>query len=321
MTFEGPPRRFYEPGSPSLDIPGEGEGGVWILLSTPSLRASGWAERAAVALVERWSAAGERVLLADLALSNPRLHTHLHMPNGEGVSDVLLYGASLGRVASTTPGGYLFVSAGTPVADGREVLGGERWGAISEGFVAAGARFVAFLPTDEPGRESATHWGERMLLLAEDEHDAFALLGDSAGLVAAVLSPPLGPAFAPEGAGEPAAGGVDHAGGVPDATAAADPDRDVAGLDAAADPASARPSPTPPMGHAPTARAGITESPWFWTLLVLVLVMVLLAALGLVRIPTLGGSPASGSPARVWASPVQPATGAPVARLAASRGE
>src|SRR5690606_21872117 len=95
-----------------------------------------------------------------------RLHVELEQPNGEGMSDLLLYGASVRRVARRTPDGSFFAPAGTPVIDSRSALASRRWNVLIQGFRRAKAHLLVFLPLDESGSESLLARAERVLLLA-----------------------------------------------------------------------------------------------------------------------------------------------------------
>jgi hypothetical protein len=169
MTLEGPPRQSYEPADATPEIGSEPGGGVWVLAATPASRVDEWAERVAVAIATQWSEAGHHVLLADLALASPRLHALVGRENREGITDVLLYGASLERVTRTARQGFLFASAGTPVADGAEVLTGTRWDSLRDDFGDTGGRLVGFFPLDEPGIQGVLSWSDQVVVLAGHE--------------------------------------------------------------------------------------------------------------------------------------------------------
>ena len=110
-----------------------------------------WGAEAGLRVARGWAATGRKVLLADAALDDPILHAVAGTEHAEGISDVVLYGASVQRVASPVDGAVLVVSAGTPVGDAEEVLAHARWGAIIDGFREAGATLLVHLPVETPG--------------------------------------------------------------------------------------------------------------------------------------------------------------------------
>ena len=58
-----------------------------------------WGAQASLAVAKKWAASGQRVILADGCLDRPVLHEAVGVENGEGVSDMVLYGASARRFA------------------------------------------------------------------------------------------------------------------------------------------------------------------------------------------------------------------------------
>jgi hypothetical protein len=188
MTSGTPTWHSYDPGEPS-EVAFQNDCSLLVLLATPAAREAEWAERTAVSLARDWARQGERVFLVDLAMSRPRLHSALGDANGEGISDVLLYGASLRRIARSVPDGFLYAPSGTPVLDGAQALRSPRWASLTDGFAQAGAQLVAFLPTDEPGNEAVlTHAGGVVVLAAAEEAESLPS-GVQADRVSSVLSP------------------------------------------------------------------------------------------------------------------------------------
>jgi hypothetical protein len=184
-----PARHPYDPGDPYPDEAFQGHCSLLVLLATPDADPE-WSAECAVALARQWSERGQRVFLADLALSRPRLHDALGLPNQEGMSDLVLYGASLKRIARPAPDGFLFASAGTPVADPGRVLGSVRWGQLTRGLSKSGAHLMAYLPAGEAGSTGVLAHAERILLLAgANGTDVLQAAGTARDRVAGVLSP------------------------------------------------------------------------------------------------------------------------------------
>lgn len=289
---EGPPAwrplplEAVEPAS--LDLPGA-RGPILVLLASPATHASGWAVRAATEIARYRAGADARILLADLDLDRPRLHAELGGHNAEGISDAFLFGASLGRVARPTEDGFLFVPAGTAIADPARVLASRRWEAVTEGFEGAGAELFLFVPWDLPGRDAILERAGAAVLLAErEEVDVLDVEGLGIGAV-------LGPAV------EPSEAAMDESVG-PDAREAPE----------AAEPADAPPPAVDPSAPLSADELIPPEDDWAWeeedgapfesvagggtgtrrgllfslvVVVVLLIVVVLAALAGLVRIP------------------------------------
>lgn len=172
-------------------------GRVVAVLAAPSAEA--WAPDVAVGLARAWGTKGRRVVLFDGGLTSPSLHPILGRQNDEGLTDAVVYGASVGRVARRIEGEPLFfVPAGTVVADPRAVLEHPRWAGMCRGFLQAGATLVVFLPAAEPGADLALADATDLVVLAPEGEDAEALAGGHAGRLRAVLGPeaegaPAGP--------------------------------------------------------------------------------------------------------------------------------
>jgi hypothetical protein len=196
MTSDRPTWEPFDPaGGPypaTLDLPDEmlGEGHIVALVATSEARAEGWAASAAASIARRWADDGGRVVLGDLDLLEPALHRVLGVPNGEGLTDGFLYGASIARIARRAPGGpYFFASAGTVVADPEEVLTHPRWTTVASGFAAAHANFVVFVPAEMPGARQVLERASHVVLMAGRREDPDAILGDLPSRVLAVIGP------------------------------------------------------------------------------------------------------------------------------------
>jgi hypothetical protein len=142
------------------------EGPALVLLAAPAVDEAGWAVRAAARIAGQRSRRNARLVLADLDLQQPRLHMQVGADNGEGVSDVILWGASLPRVARPTEHGFVFAPAGTAVADSRRVLESDRWEAILGGFDEAEAELFLYVPWEAPGRDALLSWARNVVVLA-----------------------------------------------------------------------------------------------------------------------------------------------------------
>ena len=110
-----------------------------------------WGVEVSLLVGRGWARKGRSVLLADASLDDPSLHRVVAGPNDEGVSDVILYGASVDHVARPAGDGLLVAPAGTPVGDAAGVLAHPGWDAVVRGFRKAGALLLLHLPAETPG--------------------------------------------------------------------------------------------------------------------------------------------------------------------------
>ena len=150
----------------SASVADEADAGlVLALLADPATRESGWAPQAALALARGWSRAGRRVLLLDGNLADPVLHALLDEPNGEGVTDAVLYGVSPARMVRSREEGFLFASAGTAVADPSSVLRHPRWRSVLGACRESGALVLLYLPAGTPGADTLAGEGDRVFRL------------------------------------------------------------------------------------------------------------------------------------------------------------
>ena len=164
-----PEPEFFDPGlSPVPSLPGADNGeALVVLLAAAAGREDGWAERAAAALASGWTEQGRPVLLVDLALERPRLDRVLGVGLGEGVSDALLFGSSIERIAQRAPDGrFLFLSAGTATARPEAVASSRRWAGVAKDCARKGATLVVFLPAELSGGEALLERASAVLLLA-----------------------------------------------------------------------------------------------------------------------------------------------------------
>lgn len=153
-----------------------------------------WGAQASLAVAKRWAASGRRVILVDGCLDVPVLHEAVGVENGEGVSDMVLYGASAQRFAGRVEDRLMLAPAGTPVLDVADVLKHVRWDMMISGCREVGATLVCHVSTGTPGVEAMTKRAEGVLVLAPASKDVDAVLGSSAGPLIAILGPDNGDA-------------------------------------------------------------------------------------------------------------------------------
>ena len=151
-----------------------------------------WGAQASVAVAKRWAASGRRIILADACLDGPVLHEAVGAENGEGVSDMVLYGASAKRITERVEGGFMLAPAGTPVIEVADVLKHVKWDTVIRGCREAGATLVFHVSTGTPGVEAMTKRAEGVLVLASPSKDVDAILGSESGRLIAVLGPANG---------------------------------------------------------------------------------------------------------------------------------
>jgi hypothetical protein len=152
MISDSPPWQPFHPERgrlPSeLQLPptpdGDRKGQVVLLSAQNHSDEAGWSARAAVRIAREWAVSGSRVFLADLNFDEPVLHTVLGESNAEGMSDALLYGASIQRIAHRLGEGFFFGTAGTVTADADALLRHSGWEEIVDGFLSAGVTLVLF---------------------------------------------------------------------------------------------------------------------------------------------------------------------------------
>lgn len=204
MERESPAWQPFDPGEPGpgISLPPRAEDGsarVLLLLASEGAARGGWAPRAAASIVRQLASNDGRTLLADLDLGNPGLHEVLGVSNGEGVSDVFLWGASFQRVADAVDPGLLFAPAGTVVADPATVAESPRWDAVLDGFRQARATLAIYVPHDSPAFQRLLDRSSAVVVLATREEAAGL---DSAGWTDRVRAV-LGPVPTQVGAGGP----------------------------------------------------------------------------------------------------------------------
>lgn len=170
----------------------------WPILLIVAAEADDEAGRAAIALADARGRLGLRTVLADADLDAPRLHRLLDVDNLEGVADVFLFGASLGRVTVRPEGhAFDFAPAGAYAPDPAEVLGSPRWERITEELKPADTLMLVFVPAAAPGAAELSRRVGGAVVLGDDRAaEGAAARLDPECSVLAVLAPAAGPAAA-----------------------------------------------------------------------------------------------------------------------------
>jgi cell division protein FtsN len=176
---------------------------------TDRVAADAWAVATALAALER------RTCLVDLSVTRPLLDPDHAAPEGEGIVDAFLYGASMQRVAAEqeTPGLFV-ITAGTRTDQPDAVWQHARWPRLSRGFAAERAVLVLLGPPEALAEFSATP--DFVILLAPPDVEppgrAAALAQADVPLVRLI---PDAPAPTPGAEGEPTPGPTAPAGSGP----------------------------------------------------------------------------------------------------------
>jgi hypothetical protein len=153
-----------------------------------------WGAQASLAVAGGWATAGNRVILADGCLDGPVLQEATGVENGEGVYDMVLYGASAQRFAGRIEDRLALAPAGTPVVEVADVLRHIRWDMMISGCREVGATLVCHVSTDTPGVEAMAKRAEGVLVLASALKDVDAILGTTSGPLIGILGPDNGDA-------------------------------------------------------------------------------------------------------------------------------
>ena len=184
---EWTPLREVAPPLPSED----GAGRVVALLASDAAANDGWAPTAALALANEWAGQGQRIMLVDGALTAPAIHDAAGVVNREGLSDAVLYGASIERVAHPLPGGGGFlVTVGTPVATGSTVAGSPKWERLRDGMSEAGVTLLLYLVDSDESTPTFLNSTTDVVVLAAPEDAAPSRLAGHEASVRAVAGPP-----------------------------------------------------------------------------------------------------------------------------------
>ncbi len=106
----------------------------------------------------------------------------------EGVTDVVLFGASRNRVTHDLGGALTFVPAGTAGADAGEVLTSPSWRSLWEGSVSAGLGMV-IVPVHQPGADAVLEQAQAVIV-AQTSGALFTFSDSIAAKTVAVVGPP-----------------------------------------------------------------------------------------------------------------------------------
>lgn len=151
-----------------LEMPAAGEGEFVLLLADPGLESSAWAPRTARALARSWARNGHRVLLVDGHLDEPVLQADLKHPAGEGLSDVVLWGASVDRVTRPVDSEpFRFIPAGTVVPEADRVWNHPRWPFLVSDLREMGTVTLLFAPGAESGVRALSRIADRTFWLGD----------------------------------------------------------------------------------------------------------------------------------------------------------
>ncbi len=145
----------------------------------------------AVGIARAWSESGCKVLLADTALEDATLHECLDIDNAEGVTDTVVFGSSVRRVAKRSDkDAFFIITAGTASADPGAVLASERWERLSRGFMEAGVTFISYVGAESDGKTAILGLATDVVVLAGPAEDAGSAVDASVAPVRAVIGPP-----------------------------------------------------------------------------------------------------------------------------------
>jgi hypothetical protein len=131
-----------------------------------------WGRGAALSLAREFARRGRSVVLVDANCERPSLHEPLGLAQGEGYSDHVLFGASLQHVARPVEERLKLVTAGTPVADARRLLGSEHGPTLVESLVAEGALPIFLLRAGAPGVEGLLEALQTLVQLGRSGDDS-----------------------------------------------------------------------------------------------------------------------------------------------------
>jgi hypothetical protein len=179
MTNNTPTWTAFDHGSPPVLPDLEGTAGrIVALLMAKGAEDGAWGTEVAIGLVRGWVEGGLRVVLADAGLESPTLHGACGLENREGLTDALLWGASVQHVAQPLPeGGFYLITAGTAVPEGGLALRSARWYQLCDGFQEADVSLVVLVPAGQPGHSAVLNAATDVVVLAAPGEEVQDLVG------------------------------------------------------------------------------------------------------------------------------------------------
>lgn len=192
MTSDVPAWSAFDPTAPpALPEPGSSRGRIVALVATDGALQGGWVGVTALQMAASWMASGRRLVLADAGFATPTVHQAAGVADTEGLADLLLWGASVQRVARRSESfGVFVVPAGTALVDGSEAFRKPRWGALCAGFRDAGVTFAVLVPDADPGLDAVLREASEVVVLSAADGDVAAGLDDAMEMVVARVGPP-----------------------------------------------------------------------------------------------------------------------------------
>ncbi len=148
-----------------------------------------WGADVSLLVARGWASRGRSIFLADASFEDPVFHESIAGVSNEGLSDVMLYGASVKRIARPVDGGVLVASAGTPVGDAAEVLAHPKWDTVIRGFEEAGAVLLVHVSAATTGAEALLDRAAGIILVSEETANVETMLGSASDRVIAVIGP------------------------------------------------------------------------------------------------------------------------------------
>jgi hypothetical protein len=223
-------------------------------------------------------------VLVDAAVSGPALHSAAGVENVEGLTDAVLFGVSIGRVARPVEGqSFFLITAGSPTADPSSLVDNDRWQQLVSGFIEAGVTLVLYLRGDDEHASSFLGSAGDVIVLANDGEDTASALGDHAARVGSVLGPGTAERQVVTG-GEPQGRMTEHL----DFAAAAMEESEPAAVGGGSGVV-----PEPDRGRASVLRPAAASDSWKSggrrNLLIVILLLVVIAAVVAYAIGILGG--------------------------------
>lgn len=172
-----------------------------LLVTGGARQRSSWAARTAAAVAAALADAGRRVVLVDLDFELATLHAEFGEADVEGVADVLLFGASIERVASRPAGeSFDLVGPGAFAPDPIDIMLDPGWSRVLADVEAGGGTFIGYIAATAPGADLIADRIRDVIVLAEDADVAAAVARLPETIVLRAL---VRPATAPMSAAAP----------------------------------------------------------------------------------------------------------------------